>query len=224
MEAAAHSDAKESHAGEIARLAKEREELEKQHEAHKAELLATHKPIDAHEKELEEAYLKHQTELADAISKHEKEKEELLEQELTVERAKHIEDVNKLQAQMKEAQEAAANDVNAIRSRHEDEVGSVREELDRAMAEIEKLKGQNAALLVDHEEVVKLHAMETAAHSDAKESHAGEIARLVKEREELEKQHEAHKAELLATHKPIDAHEKELEEAYLKHQTELADA
>merc|ERR1711871_1550208 len=98
MEAAAHSDAKSSHTEEIARLAKEREDLEKQHEAHKAELLASHMPLDAHQKEL-----------ADAISQHEKEKEELLEQELTVERAKHIEDVNKLQAQMKEAQEAAAN-------------------------------------------------------------------------------------------------------------------
>merc|ERR1711968_160810 len=224
MEAAAHSDAKSSHTEEIARLAKEREDLEKQHEAHKAELLASHKPLDAHERELEEAYLRHQKELADAISQHEKEKEELLEQELTVERAKHIEDMDRLQLQMKEAQEKAANEMSAARSRHSSEIDAMQEELDKARVEIQGLADQNASLQADHDEVAKLHAMEAAAHSDAKSSHTEEIARLAKDREDLEKQHEAHKAELLASHKPLDAHERELEEAYLRHQKELADA
>ena len=62
--------------------------------------------------------------------------------------------------------------------------------------------------MTNYENAVKQHAMEAAAHSDAKSSHTEEIARLAKEREDLEKQHEAHKAELLASHKPLDAHER----------------
>ena len=85
MEAAAHSDAKKFHVDEVARLEKERPiwrgntMLTRQNCWHL-------QALDAHEQELK-GVLEAPAELADAISNHEKEKEELLEQELTTERA-----------------------------------------------------------------------------------------------------------------------------------------
>ena len=49
-----------------------------------------------------------------------------------MERAKHIEDMDRLQLQMKEAQEEAANEMDKARSRHSGEIDIMQEELDKA--------------------------------------------------------------------------------------------
>ena len=62
------------HTIELDRLGREKADLEKEHANHLEELKASHKPIDEHEKELEEAYQKHHEALQDKIGEHEKEK------------------------------------------------------------------------------------------------------------------------------------------------------
>ena len=55
----------------------EKEELMQAHETHIADLKALHKPLDEHEKELEEACTKHLKELDDRINMYDKVKSEL---------------------------------------------------------------------------------------------------------------------------------------------------